>query len=121
MGEYLEQKTGKVPNNFDRLSAFVDENLQLFDSNDTVNIENLKNELNSLRNKYVHEGYYLPNDQFAVNGRGKMFLYYKTMDYNWLMKIVKVFKFGIYKILYTKVLDLEIDDGELNSALKCWF
>ena len=80
----------------------------------------MKNELNSLRNQYVHEGYYLPNNQFAVNGRGKTFLYYKTMDYNWLIKIVKVFKFGVYKILYTKVLDLEIDDSELKSALKYW-
>lgn len=120
MGEYLKQKTGKEPSNFDRLSAFVDENFQLFDSNDIVSVENLKNELNSLRNQYVHEGYYLPNNQFAVNGRGKTFLYYKTMDYNWLIKIVKVFKFGVYKILYTKVLDLEIDDSELKSALKYW-
>ena len=43
------------------------------------------------------------------------------MDYNWLLRIVKVFKFGVYKILYTKVLDLEIDEGELKSAVKCWF
>ena len=96
-------------------------NLKLFDSNDTMNIDNFKNELNSLRNQYVHEGYYLPNNQFAVNGKGKVFLYHKTMDYNWLLRIVKVFKFGVYKILYTKVLDLEIDEGELKSAVKCWF
>ena len=63
-----------------------------------VNIDNFKNELNSLRNQYVHEGYYLPNNQFAVNGKGKVFLYHKTMDYNWLLRIVKVFKFGVYKI-----------------------
>lgn len=121
MGDYLKQKTGKVSSNFDRLSNFVDENLKLFDSNDTMNIDNFKNELNSLRNQYVHEGYYLPNNQFAVNGKGKVFLYHKTMDYNWLLRIVKVFKFGVYKILYTKVLDLEIDEGELKSAVKCWF
>ena len=114
-------QTGKVSSNFDRLSNFVDENLKLFDSNDTMNIDNFKNQLNSLRNQYVHEGYYLPNNQFAVNGKGKVFLYHKTMDYNWLLRIVKVFKFGVYKILYTKVLDLEIDEGELKSAVKCWF
>ena len=104
MGDYLKQKTGKVSSNFDRLSNFVDVNLKLFDSNDTMNIDNFKNELNSLRNQYVHEGYYLPNNQFAVNGKGKVFLYHKTMDYNWLLRIVKVFKFGVYKILYTKYL-----------------
>ena len=98
-GDYLKQKTGKVSSNFDRLSNFVDENLKLFDSNDTMNIDNFKNELNSLRNQYVHEGYYLPNNQFAVNGKGKVFLYHKTMDYNWLLRIVKVFKFGVNKIL----------------------
>lgn len=42
MGDYLKQKTGKVSSNFDRLSNFVDENLKLFDSNDTMNIDNFK-------------------------------------------------------------------------------
>ncbi len=42
------------------------------------------------------------------------------MDCNWLTKIGEIFGFGVYKILYTKVLDLEIDEGELRSVLKCW-
>ena len=79
----------------------------------------LKNELNSLRNHYVHEGYYLPNNQFSVTMK-RQHLYYKTMDYNWLFKIVKIFKYGAYRILYMNVLNLEIDEGELRVALKCW-
>ena len=121
MGEYLKQKTGKEPSNYDRLSVFVDENLCFFDPSDAANVDNLKNELNSLRNQYVHEGYYLPDNKFAISGKRKKFLYYKTMDYNWLFRIVQVFKLGAYKILYTKVLSLEIDDEELKNALKCWF
>ena len=74
-----------------------------------------------MRNQYVHEGYYLPDNKFAISGKRKKFLYYKTMDYNWLFRIVQVFKLGAYKILYTKVLSLEIDNEELKNALKCWF
>lgn len=121
MGEYLKQKNGKEPNNYERLSAFVDENLQLFDDADVANVDDLKNELNSLRNQYVHEGYYLPNNQFAVKGKRREFLYNKSMDYNWLFRIVKVLKYGVYKILYTSVLNLEINESELRNALALWF
>lgn len=121
MGKYLKQKNGKEPNNYERISAFVDENLQLFHKEDVANVDNLKNELNSLRNQYVHEGYYLPNNQFAVKGKHREFLYYKSMDYNWLFRIVTVLKYGVYKILYTNVLDLEINESELRNALRVWF
>lgn len=121
MGEYLEKKNKKEPSNYERLSAFVDENLQLFDDVDVVNVDNLKNELNSLRNQYVHEGYYLPNDQFSVRGKRREFLYYKNMDYNWLFRIVKVLKYGVYRSLYTSVLNLDINESELKNALSLWF
>lgn len=121
MGEYLKQQTGDEPNNYERLSGFVDENIQYFDANDTANIDNFKNELNSLRNQYVHEGYYLPNNQFDVKGKNRQVLYSKTMDYNWLYRIVKAFKLCSYKILYTKILALDIDENELKHALKCYF
>ena len=120
MGEYLEKETGKYPSNYDRLSTFVDENIDLFSYDDKVNIENLKKELNSLRNQYVHEGYYLCDNKFAVTEK-KEKLYYKELDYgSWLLKMVKIFKYGVYKILYTKILTCEIDEAELKNALKCW-
>ena len=90
----------------------------LFDPQDITNIENLKNELNSLRNHYVHEGYYLPNGKFKVK-RNREFLYEKTMDYQWLYRVTKALKLGSYKILYTKVLGVEINDKILEGlALK---
>ena len=119
MGEYLEQETGKEPNNYERLSRFVDDYASLFNLDGDMDIDALKNELNSLRNHYVHEGYYLPNNQFSVTMK-RQHLYYKTMDYNWLFKIVKIFKYGAYRILYMNVLNLEIDEGEVRVALKCW-
>ena len=119
MGEYLEKETGKYPSNYDMLSTFVDENIDLFSYDDKVNIENLKKELNSLRNQYVHEGYYLCDNKFAVTEK-KEKLYYKELDYGWLLKMVKIFKYGVYKILYTKILTCEIDEAELKNALKCW-
>lgn len=76
MGECLELSTGNRPNNYERLSAFVDKNLELFDLEDISNLENFKNELNSLRNHYVHEGYYLPNGEFEVK-RNRKLLYKK--------------------------------------------
>lgn len=115
MGEYLKQQNANEPNNYERLSKFVDENIQFFDDSDTANIDNFKNELNSLSNQYVHEGYYLPNNQFKVKGKNRQVLYCKTMDYNWLYRIVQAFKLGSYKILYTKILNLDIDENELNT------
>lgn len=120
MGDLLRQETGNAPSNFSRLSRFVEDYAQYFNSDGTTNIRNLKNELNSLRNHYVHEGYYLPNNEFKVT-ENRRFLYNKSMDYRWLFRMVNVFKFGAYKILYTKVLEMEIDESALINALKCWF
>ena len=117
MGERLKSSTQTAVNNYDRLSTFVDENLSFFDSQDISNIDDFKNELNSLRNHYVHEGYYLPNNQFKVTKK-KKFKYYKTMDYNWLYRITQALKLGVYKILYEDVLKLDIDINELKYSLK---
>lgn len=119
MGEYLEKETGKYPSNYDRLSTFVDENIDLFRYDEEVNIENLKKELNSLRNQYIHEGYYLCNNKFSVTEK-KRKLYDKELDYIWLLKMVKIFKYGVYKMLYTKLLTCEIDEAQLKNVLKCW-
>lgn len=117
MGERLKSSTQTDVNNYDRLSAFVDENLSFFDSQDISNIDDFKNELNSLRNHYVHEGYYLPNNKFKVTKK-KKFKYYKTMDYNWLYRVTQALKLGVYKILYEDVLKLDIDINELKYSLK---
>lgn len=120
MGNLLRQETGEEPSNFSRLSRFVDDFESYFNKDGTVDIGNLKNELNSLRNHYVHEGYYLPNNEFKVT-KNREFQYNKQMDYQWLLRMVNVFKFGAYKILYTKILELEIDEVALINSLKCWF
>jgi len=120
MGNLLRQETGEEPSNFSRLSRFVDDFESYFNKDGTVDIGNLKNELNSLRNHYVHEGYYLPNNEFKVT-KNREFQYNKQMDYQWLLRMVNVFKFGAYKILYTKILGLEIDEAALINSLKCWF
>ena len=117
MGERMKSSTQTDVNNYDRLSAFVDENLSFFDSQDISNIDDFKNELNSLRNHYVHEGYYLPNNKFKVTKK-KKFKYYKTMDYNWLYRVTQALKLGVYKILYEDVLKLDIDINELKYSLK---
>lgn len=108
------------PSNYQRLSTFVDQNIQLFDSNDVANVDNLKNELNSLRNQYIHEGYYLPNNQFDVKNKKRQVVYTKVMDYGWLMRMVNVLKLGSYLMLYREVLSLDTDEGELRNALKIW-
>lgn len=113
MGEYLKKKTGKEPSNFDRISHFVNDYLRLFEDEDRKEPENLKNELNSLRNHYVHEGYYLPNDEFKVT-RQKKLLYMKKMDYKWLYRVTKALKLGVYHILYKDVLQVEIDENILE-------
>ena len=113
MGEHLMKKTGKEPSNFDRISNFVNDYLRFFEDEDKKEPENLKNELNSLRNHYVHEGYYLPNDEFRVT-RQKKLLYMKKMDYKWLYRVTKALKLGVYHILYKEVLQVEIDENILE-------
>ena len=119
MGEYLKNKTGSEPSNYDRISSFVDEYISCFDAQDTGDLEKLKQELNSLRNHYVHEGYYLPEGKFKVTGKRREILYMKTMDYQWLYRITQALKQGSYKILYTQILDVEINENILKIvALK---
>lgn len=116
MGKYLS-KNGKQLSNYDRLSNFVDNNIQYFDNNDYTEVENLKNELNSLRNHFVHEGYYFPKGYFEVTGKNRKVLYNKTIDYMWLYRIVKVFRYCSYLIMYKNILSIEIDESELKMAL----
>ena len=115
MGDFLKKETGRNPNNFDRISRFVDDYLRMFDSQDIEEPNNLKNELNSLRNHYVHEGYYLPNDEFEVTQKKKL-LYMKKMDYKWLYRVTEALKLGVYHILYTKVLQVDIDEQILKIS-----
>ena len=115
MGDFLKKETGRNPNNFDRISLFVDDYLRMFDSQDIEEPNNLKNELNSLRNHYVHEGYYLPNDEFEVTQKKKL-LYMKKMDYKWLYRVTEALKLGVYHILYTKVLQVDIDEQILKIS-----
>ena len=116
-GEWLKKKTGNDVSNYERLSYFIDEYKHLFEPEDITDIDKLKKELNSLRNHYIHEGYYLPNNQFSVTEKRKI-LYYKDMDYHWLYRITQALKEGAYIILYTKVLNLDIDDRKLKYALR---
>ena len=119
MGEYIKAKTGNEPSNYDRISTFVDEYASCFDARDTGDLEKLKQELNSLRNHYVHEGYYLPEGEFKVTGRKRELLYVKAMDYKWLYRITQALKQGSYQILYTKILDVDINKNALKLiALK---
>ena len=119
MGEYIKAKTGNEPSNYDRISTFVDEYTSCFDARDTGDLEKLKQELNSLRNHYVHEGYYLPEGEFKVTGRKRELLYVKAMDFKWLYRITQALKQGSYQILYTKILDVDINKNALKLiALK---
>jgi hypothetical protein len=67
----------------------------------------------------VHEGYYLPEGKFKVTGKRRELLYMKTMDYQWLYRITQALKQRSYKILYTQILDVEINENILKIvALK---
>lgn len=101
--------------NYGRLSSFVDMYLDYFAIN--INIDNYKNELNSLRNHFVHEGYYFPDNRFAVKNRKKEIIYYKDMDYIWLLDVVKKLRLCAYIALYKEVLNIDIDESKLRHAL----
>lgn len=115
MGKFLRLETGKEPSNYDRISRFVDDNLDLFSTDDVGDVNKFKNELNSLRNHYVHEGYYLPNNEFEVKGK-REFLYMKKMDYSWLYRVTQSLKLGVYRILYTKILEVDINEDLLKDC-----
>lgn len=108
---------GKNTSNYARLSSFIDEYIEYFKKDkDYSDINNFKNELNSLRNHFVHEGYYFSDNQFSVT-RNREHLYYQMIDYQWLYDIVKIFKLCSYLMLYKNILSIEIDEEELKMAL----
>lgn len=115
IGDKLSKQGKTNSSNFERLDYFIENNKDLFNTADLSNI-NFKNEINSLRNHYIHEGYYLPNNKFQVKAK-KKFLYEKDMDYNWLYYITESFKFGVYKLMYKEVLGLEINESELKNIM----
>ena len=118
MGKKLREEN-KNNSNYARLSEFVDKYISYFkEGEDFTDIDTFKNELNSLRNHFVHEGYYFQDNRFEVKGRKREFLYYKDMDYLWLYSIVKTFKYCSYLILYKEILDYDIDENELKYILK---
>lgn len=116
MGCKLRESMGKEPSNYERLSVFIDDYIDYFKGHEDK--DKLKNELNSLRNHFIHEGYYFPDNRFAVKEKRKI-LYYKTLDYKWLFDIVKSFRLCSYLILYKEILKLEVDENELKCALHC--
>lgn len=115
MGKKL-QIEGKNASNYARLSTFIDEYIKYFDGNYS-DVDCFKNELNSLRNHFVHEGYYFHDDQFSVT-RNREHLYFKKMDYKWLYDVVKAFKLCSYLMLYNNILEIEVDENELKLALR---
>lgn len=100
-----------------RIKLFLDDYSYLFDDKDKNDLGKLKNELNSLRSHYVHEGYYFDNNQFTVTNDDKT-TYQKDMDYEWLYRITFALKLSAYTILYREVLGLDLDENELKISLR---
>ena len=118
MGEYLEkQNPTKKYNTFDKLSIFIDKYLNLFNLDDNCDIQYFKNVLNSLRNQYVHNGYYLSHNEFDVKSKRKTVGRHK-LDYIWLYKITCSLKLGVFKFLYTNILELDIEENIFNYCFK---
>ena len=115
IGDKLSKQGNTNSSNFIRLDYFIESNKDLFTTADLSNM-NFKNEINSLRNHYIHEGYYLPNNKFQVKEKRRL-LYEKDMDYNWLYGITKSFKIGVYKLMYKEVLGFDIDESELKNVM----
>lgn len=114
MGEILKAQ-GKKSSNFYCISEFVDKYINYFTTKDIANIDDFKNEINSLRNHYIHEGYYMQNNEFPVTEKNQ-FKYNKTMDYQWLCRVTDALKQGVYNILYTQVLKVNVNETELRYA-----
>ncbi|MCI7401216.1 MAG: hypothetical protein MSH40_00840 [Christensenella sp.] len=116
IGEKLSMKEKKKASNFRRIEYFIENNKDLFNESDLSNIY-FANEINSLRNYYVHDGYYIPNNKFEVKNNKTKILYKKDMDYNWLFDITSALKFGVYKLMYKEILGLDIDESELKIVM----
>jgi len=95
-----------------RIELFLKEYARLFNEVDINNLDDLREKICGLRNHYLHEGYYLYNNEYeVVEGIKKRI---EKLDYEWLYKIINSFKLGTYIILYTEVLGLDIDEPTLK-------
>lgn len=103
---------------YDIIKYFVDNYGYVFQKKGIVIEENLINEIKSLRNHYVHEGYYLQNNKFEVSGGRRQRLYDKEMDYYWLWKLVDALKLGSFIMFYKDLLNVDINEEELSYCLK---
>ncbi len=99
-----------------RIKMFLNEFSHLFDGKDRKDLLQLKNEINSLRSHYVHEGYYFNDNKFKVTRDDKT-TYEKEMDYDWLYRITRALKLGSYIILYKEILGFDIDESELKISI----
>lgn len=100
-----------------RVKMFLDEFSYLFDERDRKDLSALKNEMNSLRSHYIHEGYYFENNKFKVTRDDKT-TYEKDIDYEWLYRVTKSLKLGAYIILYKEILGFDIDESELKKSIR---
>lgn len=116
MGDLIMKETKEKSSNYKRLERFIDDNLDLFSENDLGLYSDFKNEINSLRNHYIHEGYYLPNNELEVKGKNQKFLYKKKIDYMWLDNVTTALQLGVHRMLYTKVLNVDIDEQALKNC-----
>lgn len=98
------------------IEEFVNKYKYIFDKKEITVDNNLPNEINSLRNHYVHEGYYLHDNTFAVTKKQE-WLYDKVLDYQWLWRLVDVLKSGSFIIFYKDVLKVPIDESALLNGL----
>lgn len=117
IGSILEKK-GEKHGIYEIAKYFVDNYGCVFQRQGIALEENLSNEIKSLRNHYVHEGYYLPDNKFAVTGNSKKRLYDKEMDYCWLWDLVNALKLGAFLMFYKDELNVNINIEELSRCLK---
>ncbi len=114
IGEKTKKETGKAERKtHKRIKTFLELYSSVFDKNDIADMDRLKNEINSLRAHYLHEGYYLLDGQFQVtddNGNK----YMQTLDYEWLYRVTQSLKFGTYLILYKEVMGFDVNEKALK-------
>lgn len=119
IGKILESESPEMDVNLFNITKYFVDNYGYILQKKGIDIgENLIYEINSLRNHYVHEGYYLADNKFAVRGRGRLFLYDKELDYYWLWKLVDALKLGSFVMFYKDVLNVDVDEDELLYCLK---
>ena len=99
-----------------KIPCTLDEFSYLFDGRERKDLVQLKNEINSLRGHYVHEGYYFNDNKFKVTRDDKS-TYEKEIDYDWLYRITRALKLSAYIILYKEVLGLDVNESELRMSI----